>query len=38
MSSDVTIDVEEIDKGLLATISYLDKDGKLQTELLKEDD
>lgn len=38
MSGDVTIDVEEIDKGLLATISYLDKDGKLQTELLKEED
>ena len=37
MSSDVTIDVEEIDEGLLATISYLDKTGKLKTDLLKEE-
>lgn len=37
MSSDVTIDVEEIDEGLLATISYLDKAGKLKVDLLKEE-
>lgn len=37
MSSEVTIDVEEIDEGLVATISYVDKDGNLKTELLKEE-
>lgn len=37
MGSDVTIDVEDIDDGLLATVSYIDNAGDLKVELLKEE-
>lgn len=37
ISEDVIIDVEEIDKGVLAIISYIDKDQKMQTSIVKEE-